>query len=326
MALVMKSKAVAGLSVAALGILAIIAFRLLGTPNSMEPAPEHEDWLEAAFIIESSFEPGDMIRLEPFWMTAGRAYFGDIDGGKRTPFRILDVHRTLEVPWLMASKRLWVVAAVESKVHYWVDQFPGAQLLERWELENLVVSLMGMPEQGVAMMVPAELDRVEVLRHNRNGLVECRRSSGQTVFRCGKDGKSDVPVEIRQIAGGPRNCLVVKPLADEEPTVVRMRLPQEEGKFFLRFGNTVEAGRQKDGSSVMVVASQDGDEAGEVELIRRDYDLHEFVFSGREDIESVVELTITASDNRKREVCLDGVFVRAPHCEGENEALCRARP
>ena len=78
----------------------------------------------------------------------------------------------------------------------------------------------------------------------------------------------------------------------------------------------MEAGRQKDGGTVTVTATHLDQLLAEVPLIRKDYDLHEVTVDVDGTAESVVAVTVSTPDERKREVCFDGYFVRSPWCDG----------
>lgn len=314
------------LALSALLVLAGVAVWLLIAPAFRPLAPTHEQWLEAAAVVKAEFQPGDVIRLEPFWLTGGRIYFGDLDGGAREPFRILDVHRTLDVPWLMAHKRVWIVSSVEAREQQWAGQFPSAELLGEWSFDRISVVLLGMPDQAIAFDMVQHLESVKVQRQKGEKFTPCRRTPGGNVFSCGEGGKADVKVETREVAGGPRQCLLIRPMEGKAETRLHLALPPEPGRFFLRFGNTVEAGRQKDGSSVFVTIQQDSQPVAEAELVRKDYAIHEAVVEVTENKTSNVVVSLWAPDERKREVCFDGLFVRSPWCDGDAEPLCRQRP
>lgn len=304
------------LALLSLVMLGALALWLLIRPAYVPEPPTHAQWLEAATLVKEQWQPGDVVRLDPFWLTGGRIYFGDLDGGAREPFRILDMHRQLDIPYLLGYSRVWFVSAVEARQNDWATRVPGSELLQRVEQDALTIELVKMPEQALGFRLVDQLDRVSVSRQRGGEMGACKRIGRTGTFQCGAPGKLDVKVETRQIAGGPRRCLLVRPLADEAPTRLEFSLPAEKGHFTLRFGNTMEAGRQKDGGTVTVTATHLDLMLAEVPLIRKDYDLHEVTVDVDGTAESVVTVTLSTPDERKREVCLDGYFVRSPWCDG----------
>ncbi len=242
-------------------------------------APEHEDWAQAASFIEEQWAEGDIVRIEPSWMTSGRVFFADLDGQAPLPFRVLDPGRTLDVPVLYGHKRLWLVAALDAREQPDELTPAGATLVEETSFERLSLFLFELPEKVVLW---------NMLQALPSARVEGKKPS----------------IALRQVDGGPRNCVVVRP--GKEPTRLRFVLPGA-GTLLVRAGNTVEAARAKHGGTVTVSVSLEDGESAEVDIPRRDYSLHEMKFTlGQDAVGAELLVTLATSDERKREVCLDG--------------------
>lgn len=244
-----------------------------------DPAPGHEDWAEAAGYIEERWAEGDVVRIEPWWMTSGRVFFADLDGKAPLPFRAFDPGRTLDAPVLFDHQRLWLVAALDARDRSAKLTPPGATLVEESSFERLSLFLFELPEKVVLW---------NMLQALPSARVEGPRAS----------------IQLRQVDGGPHNCVLVR--LGKEPSKLRFTLPGE-GTLLVRAGNTVEAARAKHGGTVTVTVSLENGESAEVDIPRRDYGLHEMSFTlDREAVGAELLVTLATSDKRKREVCLDG--------------------
>jgi len=266
-----------------LAALAGVAVWQLLRPLGMPDPPAPEGWLDAALHVKSGWQAGDVVRIEPTWLTAGRVYFGDVDGGPRTPFRVLDLHAPVDLPFLYGFQRLWLVAAVD----------------RQGKRDGLPEELFEAVEQTAFPGLTVTLFQV------RQGLVRWRMPANAS--RAAGGARS----EIREVAGGPRQCLLVRPEGDGKEVVLRFGPLDVEGQLLVRAGNTVEAARSKDGGTVRVEVSVDGAPAGEVEIERSSYRFdavtHSLAGAGPHEL----AIRLTTADERKREVCLDG-FVLAP--------------
>ena len=256
-----------------------LALFLFFARYAREPVPRHEDWMEAAAYVRQHWAEGDVVRIEPSWLTSGRVFFADLDGGAPEPFRIFDPGRTVDAPVLYRYKRVWFVAALDARERPEELAPAGATVVEEIGFAILTLFLFELPEKVILW------DMLQALRSAR---VEGPKAS----------------VELRQVDGGPRNCVLVRPA--EEPTRLRFTLPGA-GTLLVRAGNTVEAARAKHGGTVTVTVSLENGESAEVDIHRRDYGLHEMKFSlGQEAVGSELLITFLTPDERKREVCLDG--------------------
>lgn len=285
-------------------VVAVAVWQLL-RPAWMPGVPDPEGWLDAARHVQSRWQAGDVVRIEPTWLTAGRVYFGDVDGGPRAPLRVLDLHAPIDLPFLYRFQRLWLVTAVESRgraAELLTDRFVP---VEEVELPGLTVSLFEVP-QGMSRWEMLEGLSQAVLVQGDSDPCPWR----QDRFRCVARSMPEAKVELREVAGGPRRCLLLRPAPAGEDLMVRFPALDREGMLLVRAGNTVEAARSKDGGSVRVTVEVDGAEAGEMVLERRSYRfdaVQQPIADGPHD----VVIRLTAEDERKREVCLDG-FVLAP--------------
>ena len=293
-----------------LGLL-VVTLYLIWAPQAREPEPTHDDWLAAARHVQAEFTDGDVIRIEPTWLTSGRIYFSDLDGGKRRPFRILDLHAPVDKPYLYRFQRLWLVTAVESRGRE--DEFApdGAALIDRRVLDRLTVSLY---------RIPADVIRWSLLESLRDARLERRDKKGNRLscdyrgesLKCSRDRKYDVGIELRQVAGGPRNCLLIRPDPGGKPAILRFPPTGNEGRLLVRAGNTVEAARSKEGGDVTVTIRLGEEKLGHLLVPKRSYAFETFeAVLGPEQAGRPLVLELTATDEQKRELCMDG-YVLAP--------------
>jgi hypothetical protein len=104
--------------------------------------------------------------------------------------------------------------------------------------------------------------------------------------------------------------MLLRPGADGTPVVVRFGEVPAGGQVLVRFGNTLEAVRLKDGSDQEVTVTF-GEEAVEERLEKRDYTLHEVRFEPREAAALELSVRLTAKKPKKREVCVDAAVLAA---------------
>ena len=305
----MKTKLKRLLPILPAALMLALAVWLLVAPTFRAAAPTHAQWLDAAAFVQERWQEGDLVRLEPTWLTAGRVYFSDLDGRKREPLSILDIHDPVDHPYLYGFTRLWVVSAVESRSEHETAAPPGATLVEETELPGVTVVLYEIPAGVIRWSLLSALRTVVVQRTDSDqGPVSCRWRGDR--IACGMKGHLDVTKELRRVAGGPRECVLVRPGPGESPT--RLRIPiSGSGLLVVRAGNTVEAARAKDGGDVSIRVSVGDEVFGDMVLKRRSYRLEEFrlVVGQPEKIELVIDLA--ATDDRKREICLDGYLLDA---------------
>lgn len=294
------------------------ALVLLVLPFFREPVPTPEQWRAAARQVRERWQPGDVVRLEPTWLTAGRVYFGDVDSGARRALRILDVHEPVDPLWLYRFQRLWLVRAVESRGRALAVAPPGAELVEEVELEGLTLSLYTLPRDVIRWEMREALAGAELTRQGPKGETTCRWQAGR--LRCKLKGDLDVEEALRQVAGGPRQCVVVRPGPGTAPATLRFPGIVGPGRLVVRMGNTIEAARGLDGGDVTVSVSLGEEALGELVLKRRDYDLHEVAGGLSDGSEKDLVIRLQATDDKKREVCLEGYLVDlAPGAQADGD-------
>jgi len=292
-----------------LALLALAVYSLVA-PAFRPAAPTEEEWLEAAKYVSEHWQGGDVVRIEPAWLTAGRVFFADLDGGKREPFRILDIHDPVDHPFLYLHARLWLVTAVEQRGVYESTIPPGAELAEEIELDGITLLLFDLPGDVVRWSMLASPRNILVERVDpKKGPVRCEWRAGK--HNCGIGSSYDVKQELRRVAGGPRACLVVRPGPGKSPVTLTLRGIDREGTLVVRMGNTVEAARAKHGGDVSVTVALARDVVGEIEIERRSYELQEVRATIETATEKELAITVRATDDRKREVCLDGYLLDA---------------
>lgn len=256
--------------------LCALAIWLLLEPAVQSVAPDEAGWAEASDFVKERFRAGDFIRIEPHWMTSGRTHFVALDGGPSEPFRILDYHRVPDHPYLARFSRLWLVAASGEGNGPEIVVPPGSTLLEEQSFEGISVFLFEMPS---GVLVWQMLENLPLLKVKR---------------------------ELRQVAGGARECALVRP--GKEPVSVSFPVPSP-GVLLIRVGNTVEAARRKEGGDVAVTLLVNGEEAAGVLLERRAYRLDEMRVPLDGGGPQEVTVRFETDDARRREVCMDGYVV-----------------
>ncbi len=293
-----------------LALLILLAFGLLLGQFLRATAPTKAEWLDAASHVEENWLSGDMVRIEPSWLTAGRVYFGDVDGGSREPFRILDLHDPVDPAWLYRYKRLWLVLAVEARGD-WEELVPDdLELEEEVEFPGLTLLRFAIPQGRLRWQMLESLPDARVLRQSPDGPVKCRWRGN--AHRCKVKGAMDVKRKLRRVAGSARQCVNVNVGPGTEPTTITFRGLAGPGTLLVRVGNTIEAARAEGGGDVTVTVVWGGEEQSSLLLKRRAYDLNEVVIPLADGGEKELVISLQATDDKKREICLDGYIVGDP--------------
>ena len=280
-----KTWRIRGAAAAALALV-LLAIGILVLPSLRVPDPRPEDWAAAAALIRPDLAPGDLIRVEPFWATGGRIWFGDLDGGPRKAFRLLDVHEPADPLWLTRAPRVWIVGAMGY----------GGALVE--ELKAL--------DYSVAL--DKDLGRIRVRRLERGGtvlrweLVAHGRAAAVEGVRGGK-----VQRRIRRVAGGPRDCLILGDIKGSGPAVVTMRWEEieEVGILWIRAGNTIDTARKRAQGDITVIARSDSGEAS-LTVPEGSYTLEALQLPFER---GALEIEIRTNTDGLHQVCLDGLLV-----------------
>ncbi len=270
---------------------AVVALALLGAwllvrPALQPPAPRAEDWAAAADRIREELSPGDLIRVEPFWSTGGRIWFGDLDGGSAKAFRLLDVHEPADPQWLTRAPRIWIVGAMGY----------GDDLIE--DLEALGYSVAGEEDLG----------RVRVVRMDRGDESlrwELVAALGEAEVR--STGRSKLRRQVKRVAGGPRDCLVLGDrTTDGEPVaILSWEDIQESGTLWIRAGNTMDSARKRTEGNLTVTARANGEEAV-LTVEEGSYTLQalQLPFEG-----GALEIEVRSDADVVHQLCLDGLLI-----------------
>jgi len=287
--------------------LALLAVVLLVQPLFRAQVPTHEEWLAAAEHVESNWRQGDVVRIEPGWLTAGRVYLRDVDGGKREPFRILDIHAPVDTAWLYRFERLWLAAALDETDNYEEIVPPGASLVGEYSFGNLDLLLFELPRDVIRWQLQDGLKMTVLEREGADGQMSQCRFKGKS-FRCRESAGPGAKVELRRVAGSARNCLVLRPGPEGSITRLRVSGVRGPGRLLVRLGNTVEAARAKHGSDVHARVTLGDDVLAELVIERRAYRLDEVSRLLAEEEKELV-ISLSATDDRKREICVDGYLL-----------------
>jgi len=268
-------------------ILALLAAWFLVRPALQAPAPRAEDWAAAAALIREDLSAGDLIRVEPFWSTGGRIWFGDLDGDEAKAFRLLDVHEPADPVWLTRAPRIWVVAAMG-----YGDDLVG-------DLSDL----------GYSARVDEDLGRVRVLRMDRGDRAlrwELVENLHMAEIRGIDRGR--VRRQVRRVAGGPRDCVIMGDLSAEGTSTVTLSWESIDaaGTLWIRAGNTMDSARKRVAGDISVTARAG---RGETSLV---------VHEGSYSLETLrlpfeggpLEIEVAGDDDHDvHQVCLDGLLV-----------------
>ncbi len=288
-------------------LLMALSFWLLAAQFTRTAAPTPEEWLAAAEFVQGNWQTGDVVRIEPGWLTAGRVYFGDIDGGLREPFRILDLHDPVDPAWLYRYQRLWLVLTVEARED--VQELVPADLVveEELALDGITLVRCAIPQGRLRWQMLDALPAATVMRQGPDGPVVCKWRGD--AHRCKLKGAMDVQRKLRRVAGSARQCVNLNAGPDTAPTTVTFAGVAGPGRLLVRVGNTIEAARAKDGGDVTATIRLDGEEQGSMVLEKRSYRFDELVIPLVDGREKELVISLQATDDRKREVCLDGYVV-----------------
>ena len=265
--------------------MALLAIGILVLPSLRVADPRPEDWAAAADLIRADLAPGDIIRVEPFWATGGRIWFGDLDGGRRKAFRLLDVHEPADPIWLTRAEGVWIVGAMGY----------GRALVEDLEALDYSVAL------------DEDLGRIRVRRLDRGGTIlrwELVAHSMDAAIEGVRGGK--VRRRIRRVAGGPRDCLILGDLKGSGLAVVTLRWEEiEEGVLWIRAGNTIDTARLRTHGDITVTARSDRGEAS-LTVPEGSYTLEalQLPFEG-----GALEIEVSTDADGLHQVCLDGLLV-----------------
>jgi hypothetical protein len=293
-------------------------FQLL-LPRLRPQPPEPADWLEVARTVRDSWQIGDGVRIEPTWMTAGRGYFADVDGLAAEPFRILDLHDPMNEAFLYRFRRIWWVSAMGHSQD--PSGFPrGSQVRDTMQFPRISVSLLEMPSDVAVWSLADHLRSASVQRPDGEGRTGPCGFSG-SAFRCGWKGLADPAWTLRQVAGGPREGLVLVPGPKDSWVALMVDNVPGPGELRFQFGQTVEAARQREGGRTEVSLAVDGQEKLSRRLLRRDYELHEAVIQLSPGTHQVV-FRFRSDDPQRRELSVNAWVLRfgKPHVQNAGMA------
>ena len=266
--------------------LALVATWLLVRPALQVPAPRAEDWAAAAVRIKDELSEGDLIRVEPFWSTGGRIWFGDLDGGRPEAFRLLDVHEPADPQWLTRAPRVWIVGAMGY----------GDGLIDDLEL------------LGYSSALDEDLGRLRLVRMDRGeaGLLwelttALRDADVSSIER------RKIRRQVRRVAGGPRDCLLIgdKTTADDPVAILRWEEIPGTGKLWVRAGNTMDSARKRADGNVTVTARA-GDAEASLSISEGSYNLEtlELPFEG-----GALEIEVQSDAGGVHQICVDGLLI-----------------
>ncbi len=93
--------------------LALLAAGLLIAPALDAPQPKAADWEALARLLRPELRPGDVLRIEPVWASAGRLTLGQLGGvDAPTPFAFLDLQDPPDPWWLAGRGRVILVKSL----------------------------------------------------------------------------------------------------------------------------------------------------------------------------------------------------------------------
>lgn len=165
--------------------------------------PGREDWQAAAAAVRTGWEPGDVIRIEPWWATEGLPELRGLP---------VDRVRRPERRRLVHFRRAWVIAAHGHSCRE--GALDGAELQVRQVLHRLELCRYGLPYRGKPLYdLRAQLHdaRVRRSKDGQAGTEECRLWT-EGSWHCGKvHSWQFVGPVIKDVDDSPREAIWAHP-------------------------------------------------------------------------------------------------------------------
>ncbi len=295
-------------------LFAASAWLLWSPSRDQRRIPTEEDVALAAAIIGEGFREGDLLRIEPWWMTGPRrellaaiGHPADIDN----PLFPLDLRGHPDPLHLLRFERVWLVKAYSARAT------PGSRLLPiaTKEIEShdisprLRVSLHEIRERPLVYDLLLNLDQAVVHRGERF----CPWQASRERHHCGEEAWKDVYPTLKEVGDSSRQCILAEPHPAGEPLRITYPEVPREGRLVLKSGFSIEGVRREAGADTEVRLLVDDVEVRSWIEPKNDFVWREteVVWDSSPENEpapshSVVTIEIKAPAIGWRQLCLDG--------------------
>ncbi|MBT9554739.1 MAG: hypothetical protein IV100_01865 [Myxococcales bacterium] len=305
------------------GVTAVLLMAMLVAVSSvslwfaLSPGPKEPtdaEWSAVTAHIGSRIEPGDALRVHPFWLREGGAISDAIQaslGANAERALPVDFSVPLDPLELGAFRRLWLVSAFGRDD---AEAPPGATLEDTTAFPGgLTAQLYALPESPVRLRLIDALTSAQVQRFGPNvAKRDCRWMGDRHACR-GRPWE-DVAVAVHEVGGAPRTCFVLHPYPSGGTVVVRFPAVTLDAGVIIRAGFTLDATKSDQGSDATVRVKLDG----AVVLDRvAPRNLWAFVPSfidtaSRRGQKADLAIEVTAVREDFRDLCVDGFVVSRP--------------
>lgn len=299
-----KPLIVAVTTVAAL--VALAAWLLTGPFRARGVVPTEDEVAQAASRVVRGFQPGDVVRFEPYWFTAPRRAIEQGVPPSPFPHDTFDFSGHPDPLHLLRFQRLWTVAAFSA-----VDQDDAAHvglplaLRETWQAEGPVrVSLYDLPRDGLRYDLLRRLGDAIVVRKGKR----CTWDDEALRHRCHEQDWKDVYVALRDAGDAIRQCIHAEPHPAKSLLTLTWPEVPLDGALLLHTGFTQSAVRRTDGADTRVRLLLDGEVKADWTEPKNDYVWRETWLAGDGGTHEV-QVEISAPEVGWRQLCIDGGVV-----------------
>lgn len=300
---------VATLLLASLVVVSVASLRFALNPGLR--APSDTEWSAVTAHIQSRLEPGDALRIHPFWLRDGGAITDGIQaslGPSAERALPVDFSVPLDPLELGAFRRLWLVSAFGRDD---AEAPPGATLEDTTTFQGgLTAQLYVLPESPVRLRLIDALKSAEVQRFGPGAAKrDCRWLGGR--HSCRGRPWEDVTVSVQEVGGAPRTCFVLHPYPSGATVAVRFPGLTLDAGVIVRAGFTLDATKSDQGSDAILRVKLD-----DAVLLDRvaPRNLWSFVPSfidtaNRRGQKADLTIEVTAEREDFRDLCVDGFIV-----------------
>jgi hypothetical protein len=246
------------LSVSFLVLCAVVALAVFALWSSLDPGPpepSQRDWEAAKAVIQDELQPGDGIRVHPFWLRDAASVLStlNIEG---QALGIVDLSLPPDPMFAARHKNLWIVSAMGR------EDLPVPSPFAPFDFEKKISDTMTVRRYPVQNS-PLVLD---LLKQLSTAAVERWIGSGkrtrcrwiQNRHKCPGEAWQDLRVEHKEVGGSPRRCLVMHPFPDQGTVGITFPNVTFSKGILVRSGFTLEAARRAQGSDANVVFRVNG--------------------------------------------------------------------
>ena len=296
-------------AVVLLGLVGLASVAIWKSIDPGPPAPTDEEWQAAAELIGSEWKDGDGLRVHPFWLRESAAKLaGDLVDGE--PPRDMDLSLPADSMFEVNHRRIWVVTAMGRQ-----DDVPGLVYGHELELDKevapgLVVRRYRMTASPLVVDLREVLADAKVTRAGRRGNARpCRWKNKQ--HDCQGRSWENVAVGVHEVAGSPRRCFLLHPFPDGGKVTITWKDLELGAGVLIRAGLTIDAARNEKGSDAKVTVSVDGKRSAAWTIPKHSWEHHSRWIPTRAS-RGDLSISVTASQEDFRDVCVDGFTLASP--------------